>query len=85
MMRGDWQAALAPYQHSQRPPNTPVHHPPTTTLPATPPNTTAPGIHEASARVQAPGGRTTRAPSAPPVRVWVEGACVALGPAYTHV
>jgi len=56
--RGDWQAALAPYQHSQPPPNTPTGTPPThppTTLSATPPNTTAPGT-----RGQRPGSSPGR-------------------------
>ena len=69
--RGDWQAALAPYQHSQLPPNTPTGTPPTHPPPPSPPPhpSPLPLVHEASARVQAPGGRETRAPSAPSERV----------------
>jgi len=39
-----------------------------------------PLVHTASARVRAPGGNTTTPPPPPPERVWVEGACFALGP-----
>jgi hypothetical protein len=62
---------------------TPPHYRPTHQHPPTPqapcPSTT-PGISEAGTRVRAPGGSSTHAPSAPILRVRVEGAYFALGP-----
>ena len=66
---------------------TPPHYRPTHQHPPTPqapcPSTT-PGISEAGTRVRAPGGSSTHAPSAPILRVRVEGAYFALGPSKLH-